>query len=167
MAEMRTDRILLGRWRGSAGLTVIALAAAAALPYSGSAQSGPKGTARYLTPRTVSSECRTDVSRLAACAVIRRFFRALNSRRFETACALLGERLRGENRGLGCPRFLSAGYPEQMPWGIVGARHAGSGVAVLVALGQSELGHVRMRLHRAHVDSERGRLRILETHLVR
>jgi hypothetical protein len=126
----------------------------------------PDAASKYLAPSTVSRTCRNDASRLAACGIVTRFFRALNSSRFETACTLLGERLRDESRGLGCPRFLSTIYPEPMPWGILGARLSGSGIAVLVALGQSELDHIRMRHHLARVDLERGRLRILETRLV-
>jgi hypothetical protein len=144
----------------AASLAFIASAASAAPPPT-------RRVASYLTPVTVSSECRSDTARRAACDVVTRFFHELNSGRFASACAVLGERLRDDNRGLGCPRFLSAGYPERMPWGIVRAQHAGSGVAVLVTLGQSELGHIRMRRHRAYVDVEGGRLQILETRLVR
>ena len=154
------------------GPLVVTAAIAIAGVFAGSAsaeiaQSRPTDAAKYLAPSTVSSRCRSDASRLAACGVIIRFFRALNSSLFKTACTLLGERLRDENCGLGCPRFLSAGYPEPMPWGILGVRRGGSGIAVLVALGQSELGHIRTRLHYARVDFESGRLRILETWLVR
>jgi hypothetical protein len=162
-------------------LTLIALAVAAMSPASPfsqatllqdhysteSANSSPRGSAAtYLAPSIVSPECRRDAGRVAACGVITRFFRALNSRRFEAACALLGARLRDENRGLGCPLFLSV-YPEPMPWGILGARRSSAGAVVLVALGQSELDRIRMRHHRALVDYERGRLRILETRFVR
>jgi len=152
-------------------VALVAVAAAGSIPASAlseSWQSRPsRATAKYLAPSTFSPECRRGASRTAACGVIVRFFRALNSGQFGSACALLGEQLRDQNRGLGCPRFLSVGYPEPMPWGILGARRSGSGAVVLITLGQSELDHIRMRRHLAYVAFEGGRLRILETKLLR
>jgi hypothetical protein len=150
-----------------AGALLVAAASGQSSQTSASATPPTRAGSALVEPAIVSPGCQKDARRRAACGIIESFFRALNSGRFTTACTLLGVRLRGENRGLGCPRFLSAGYPEPMPWGILGARRAGSGVSVLVMLGQSELDHIRMRHHRAYVDVERGRMRILETRVVR
>ncbi|HEY4621742.1 MAG TPA: hypothetical protein VIG93_08580 [Gaiellaceae bacterium] len=141
---------------------VLAGSAAAKVPESNPARS----VSKYLTPSTVSAACRSDARRRSACALISRFFRAMNSGEFASACSLLGEVLRSETYGMSCPRFLALGLPEPMPWGIAGARRTGSGVAVVVTLGQSELDHIRMRRHLALVGPEHGTLRILETRLV-
>ena len=150
-------------------LTTVALVASAVVAASASAhvaKSPARTVAAYLTPSTLSSDCQLDARRHAACRTVGSFFRAVNSRRFESACSLLGERLRSDTYGFTCPRFLALGSPEPMPWGILGARPAGAGVSVLVTLGQSELGRTRMRKHRALVALEDGHARILATRLV-
>ena len=148
--------------------TVAVVCAVSALATAGVARSSPTGAAsKYLVPTTVSRACQRDTQRRSACELIRRFFRAMNSREFANACTLLGKRLRSETYGMTCRRFLALGMPEAMPWGILGAQRAGTGASILVTLGQSELDHVRMRHHRAYVDVEGGRLRILDTQLVR
>jgi hypothetical protein len=149
---------------------VCAIAAAyafAASAVAGISQTNPaRAATKYLAPSTVSPACRSDARRRSACRVIREFFRAVNAREFASACTLLGERLRSETYGMPCERFLALAVPEPMRWGILGARRASSGVSVLVALGQSELDHIRMRRHLAYVDYEGGALRILDTRLV-
>jgi hypothetical protein len=122
--------------------------------------------AAYLTPLTYSEDCERDARRKSACGVVHSFFRAVNSRRFATACALLGRRLSSESTGVTCPAFLDAAVPEPVPWGIRGAKRSGSRVFVLVTLG-TELERWHMRKHRLFVGVERGRLRILATKLVR
>jgi hypothetical protein len=150
-------------------LIIVALATSAAVAASASAhvEKAPARTvAAYLTPSTLSTDCRLDARRRAACRTVGGFFRAVNSRQFESACSLLGERLRSDTYGFTCPRFLALGSPEAMPWGILGARRAGAGVSILVTLGQSELGRTRLRQHRAFVALENGHTRILATRLV-
>jgi hypothetical protein len=149
----------------------VALAAASALATAlaatSSASTPPNRAASpFVEPSSVSPACGRDAHRHAACGVIATFFRAVNSGRFGTACSLLGAQLKTETYGLTCERFIEVGVPEPMPWGILGAAASGSGVVVLVALGQSELDHIRMRRHRALVDVEGGRLRILRTQIV-
>ena len=53
------------------------------------------------------------------------------------------------------------------PWGILAVRRVHGTVVLTVTLGQSELGHERMRTWRATVGAEAGRQRILSTVLVR
>jgi hypothetical protein len=67
---------------------------------------------------------------------------------------------------MSCEQFVEAGAPEPLPWGILDARATTHGVVVGVSLGQSELGHFRMRRHRAFVAVQQGHLRILATKLV-
>jgi hypothetical protein len=155
-------KLLAGTVAIGVAAALLAGSAAAKTPESNPARSASK----YLTPSTVSAACRSDAPRRSACQLIRRFFRAMNSREFASACTLLGERLRSETYGMPCARFLALGMPEPMPWGILGARRTGCGVSVVVALGQSELDHIRMRRHLALVGPEHGKLRIVETRLV-
>ena len=145
--------------------------AVAALFFSGisSATNAPpaRSVSPYVNPSTVSSACRKDARRKAACKLVVTFFRAVHTGRYAAACSLLGEQLRTETGGTSCPAFIAMGLSEPMPWGVLGARLAGPDVAVLVSLGQSELDHIRMRHHLADVGLEAGRLRILDTRIVR
>jgi hypothetical protein len=148
-------------------LVAIGAAATLAAPaWAGVTQSSPARAGSYLTPTTVSSDCSRGRRQSSACRVVSEFFRAMNSQRYTDACALLGERLRSETHGMPCRRFLALGMPEAMPWGILEAHSAGRGVSVLVALGVSELDHVRMLRHRAFVAPEGRTLRILTTRVV-
>jgi hypothetical protein len=143
-------------------VTLCSAAAVAAAFVTGAPRAAPP----VAGPTTVSRQCHDGGRRETACRVVESFFRDLGARRYGAACSHLGDRLRRENRGLGCPRFLAVGFPDPMPWGILGAERAGYGVWVLVTLGQSELGRVRMRHHRAYVAVEDGRPRILDTLIV-
>jgi hypothetical protein len=145
------------------GLCIGALAFTA----SAAATAPARQPAAFAEPTAVSAACRADERRGAACTLVQTFFRAVMTRRYAKACSLLGEKLRTATGGGACPRFIAWGVPEPMPWSIVGAVPLTSGVAVLVDLGQSELDRLRMRRHRAYVDLEAGRLKILDTRIVR
>jgi hypothetical protein len=144
------------------------LAIAAAMAAAGSADGArsPKGAPSFMKPSTISPTCTSSRRAEVACAVVARFFRAVNSRAFVTACSLLGRRLRADTYGLACTEFLRLGVPEPVPWGILAARRSGSATTILVTVGQSELGAWRMRRHRAFVGIEGGAPRILRTQLV-
>jgi len=150
--------------RALAATVAIAVVVAAAATAHGARS--PQATPSFMTPSTVSPTCGSSARVGAACSVVKRFFRAVNSRAFGTACSLLGRRLRADTHGLACTDFLRMGVPEAVPWGILVARRSGSGVSILVTVGQSELGVWRMRRHRALVGVEEGALRILRTQLV-
>jgi hypothetical protein len=147
----------------------VAIATTVALAVLSSALGAPAppdgASSPFLAPTTMSHACGSG-ARYAACGVVARFFQSVNSREYTAACGLLGARLRSESYGMTCERFIRAGSPEPMPWGIVDARATGHGVVVQVTLGQTELDHIRMRHHRAFVGVERGQLRILSTRLV-
>jgi hypothetical protein len=138
--------------------------AAAALAFTAA---GHADTSRYMKPVAYSYACRADLARASACGIVRDFFRSLNSHRYAAACSLLGSRLRDETGGRECARFLAGAVAYPHPWGILGARTTRAGVDTLVTLGQSELGHERMRLWRASVGLERGAARIVATRLLR
>ena len=164
------------RWNGLEGavmhirigtLAVGVAAIVAASAFAHPSQMPTLAENAYLTPLTYSEECTLDAGLRSACRLVHSFFRAVNSRRFRTACALLGRRLSSESMGVTCPAFLDAAVPQPVPWGIRGAKRAGSGVSVLVMLGQSELERWHMRQHRVFVGVEDGGLKILATRLVR
>jgi hypothetical protein len=122
---------------------------------------------RFLEPTSMSAACASDTRSRAACRVVGDFFRAVNTRRYAAACSLLGAQLRADTHGLPCARFLEAGTPRAVPWGILGARTTGPFAVLLVEVGQSELGNYRMRRHRAFVALDGGALRIVRTEIVR
>jgi hypothetical protein len=122
---------------------------------------------RFLEPTSMTEACANDTRSRSACHVVGDFFRALNTSRYRVACSLLGARLRADTHGLSCPRFLEAGTPQAVPWGILGARTSGPFAVLLVEVGQSELGRYRMRRHRAFVGLERGALKIVRTEIAR
>lgn len=140
--------------------------APAQVPASPPASQPVRTPARFLDPVSMSTACTAGARRRAACAIVAGFFRAVNTRHFVEACSHLGSQLHEETYGLPCPRFLAAGTPEGVPWGIVDAKSSGRGVSVLVELGQPELDRWRMRHHRAYVGFENGVLKILATKLV-
>lgn len=152
----------------AAALFVVAVTALTGAFSSAWGAPGPaRGTsAAFMEPTTLSPNCGSGARTGAACNVIQRFFRDVNSGSYAAACDLLGAKLRAESHGMSCEQFVEAGAPEPLPWGILDARATTHGVVVGVSLGQSELGHFRMRRHRAFVAVQQGRLRILATKLV-
>jgi hypothetical protein len=100
-------------------------------------------------------------------ALVNRYFDALESGRYRTACSLLGHDLHAESGGAICPTFLEHGMPSRLTWQLLGTRRVPGGVGVLLHLGQDELDHVRMRTWLAIVRLERGSPRIVETRLLR
>jgi hypothetical protein len=146
------------------GLALLSLAIAG--PSLGAYSGKQTRPSSFLTPVSYSAACRADSERREACNLVSNFFRSVNSGRFGTACTLLGTQLRTETAGPGCPALIKAGSGPH-PWGIRGARATASGVQVRVVLGQSELGHERMRVWIASVGIEGTSLKILETTLVR
>lgn len=155
----------------SAAISFGAAAAVAVLLVAASSASNvvappARAASPFVEPSSVSPACRRDASRRAACWVISTFFRAVNSGEYATACSLLGERLRTDTHGMTCPRFMAAGAPEPVPWGILEARLSPPQVVIRVLLGQRELDHVRLRHHLAYVGLEGGKRKILETRLV-
>ena len=149
---------------------VLALAICAAAILAAAAPAGAadpwSDTASYLEPLITSPECTSDARRRSACRLVGRFFRAVNSREFGAACALLGRRLRSDWQGVSCEASLDGLIFTPRPWAILGARIAKNGVSVLLSVGQPELERFWMRKHRVYVAREEGRLRILQTRVV-
>ena len=131
---------------------------AASLLAVGTATARPPALAE---PAAVSSACRDDARRHAACALVIDFFRSVNTRRYERACALLGAELRAETGGAACPTVLAA--DEGRRYAVRGVRLLATGTGVLVSIWFPELGHFRELPWLAVVAPERGKLLIVET----
>jgi hypothetical protein len=149
---------------------VVLVGAAAAFPGAGpaAATESPAALAAsgQLEPVRRSASCDTDVRRRSACRLVHTFFRAVNTRHFGRACALLGRRLSSDTYGVSCAASLDGQVAAPVPWGILEARVNRAGINVLVEVGQLGLERIWMRTHRLYVAREEGRLRILETRLV-
>ena len=115
---------------------------------------------------SAASNCARTMRLQLACGLVSRFFRAVNSRRYEEACAALGVELRAETGGAACPAFIGGAVPEPVPWAIRGGRVTSDGASVTVTVGQFELGHYRMREWVAVVRDLNGRSLIVATQLV-
>jgi hypothetical protein len=149
--------------------TVVLIGAAAAFPGAGpaAATASPAALASgHLEPVTRSASCDTDIRQRSACRLVHAFFRAVNTRDFDRACALLGKRLSSDTYGVSCQASLDGQVAAPVPWGILEARANRAGVSILVDVGQLGLERIWMRTHRLYVAREDGRLRILETRLV-
>jgi hypothetical protein len=150
--------------------TVVLISAAAAFPGAGPAAANQGSAALavsgHLELVTRSASCDTDVRRRSACRLVHAFFRAVNTRHFGRACALLGRRLSSDTYGVSCQASLDGQVAAPVPWGILEARANRAGISVLVEVGQLGLERIWMRTHRLYVAREDGRLRILETRLV-
>jgi len=102
----------------------------------------------------------------SARSTVTAYFHALEQRRFQKACWLLGNELLAESGGANCPRFLRFGMPDPLVWHILGSRPKARSVGIVVRLGQNELDHVRMRTWLAVVRVEGGVPRIVATRLL-
>ena len=143
------------------GFAVVGFTAAALLPAGGVHANG--FSAKDLAPTTMSRACELDGRFRAACNVVGRFFRDVNSGRFGAACALLGSELRAETGGTQCRRYLAVAIPEPVRWGILGASVESERVSVLVRLARPELDHTRVVRYSAVIGHEGKGLRILQT----
>ena len=106
------------------------------------------------------------VATTEARTVITRYFTALETGHFRTACGLLGRELRAQSGGPSCPSFLRFGMPDPLVWKVLGSRPSGDGVGIRLRVSQNELDHVRMRTWLAIVRLEEGVPRIVETRLL-
>ena len=139
---------------------LVALIAALAITGAAGAQDASARPSTRLAPsclRTAGGE--------SACRLIRSFFYAIGSGRFEAACSLLGRSLWLESGGLNCSRVVA--MSQDAPFEIVGANSSNARPIVLVKVGFHELDHFRMLTWAVLVGREEGKLRMLDTRRIR
>jgi len=143
---------------GSGCLYMFAVAVAALAFFTTAGALAAGGSA----PLGGSQTCEEGAERASACELVRDYFRAINTERYQHACAMLGDRLLFESGGPECPRFLA--FAGRQHFVILTAERPVAGrVDVIVALELRELDHFRVLEWRAVIGFEGGALKIFDT----